>query len=89
MGRAARVYGNWAYQGTVTSDLPTASIALLTEADNSFVESTPSRQVKVFDERHRLFLLVLAAHIVLTAAGPGMMSYSVTLANRILEDIPG
>ena len=52
---------------------------------------TPSGggSLNLFSDRHRLFLLVLVAHIVLAAAGPGMMSYSVTLANRILEDIPG
>ena len=52
---------------------------------------TPSGggSLNLFGDRHRLFLLVLGAHIVLAAAGPGMMSYSVTLANRILEDIPG
>ena len=45
--------------------------------------------LNLLGERHRFFLLVLAAHIVLAAAGPGMMSYSVTLANRILKDFPG
>ena len=45
--------------------------------------------LNLFGERHRFFLLVLAAHVMLAAAGPGMMSYSTTLANRILEDVPG
>ena len=57
--------------------------------DDELTRALGGGSLNLFGERHRFFLLVLGAHIVLAAATPGMMSYSVTLANRILEDVPG
>ena len=80
---------------TLQSDIPSSSFyaepkcRLRCDDDELTRALGGGGSLNLFGERHRFFLLVLAAHVVLAAATPGMMSYSVTLANRTLEDVPG